>query len=103
MKRRVLVTGAAGRVAGIVMNATRDDFEFVCIDKRPAAHVPGLIVADLTDLAALERAAAGCDAMLHLGAHPNHHPDYPGVIVPSNIVGLHHAFEAAARAGLRRV
>src|SRR6185436_14813254 len=74
-----------------------------CLDKRPAAHVPGLIVADLTDLAALERAAAGCDAMVHLGAHPNHHPDYPGVIVPSNLIGLRNAYEAAARAGVKRV
>ena len=103
MKRRVLVTGAAGRVARILMDATRDQFEFVCLDRRAAAAVPGLIEADLTDLATLERAAAGCDAMVHLGAHPNHHPDYPGVIVPSNLVGTRNAFEAAARAGVRRV
>src|SRR5262245_55266238 len=103
MKRRVLVTGAAGRVAKIFMDATRDAYDFVCLDRRPSDKVPGLIVADLTDAAALERAAAGCDAMVHLGAHPDMHPDFPGVIVPSNVVGLRNAFEAAVRAKVPKV
>lgn len=104
MKKRILVTGGAGRIASAFVDAFRDAYDFVRIDRRPVEGDPDAgIVADLTDLAALERAATGCQAMVHLGAHPNHHPDYPGVIVPSNLIGLHNAYEAAARAGVGKV
>ena len=86
MKKRILVTGGAGRIASAFIEAFKNTYDFVRIDRRPVEGAPEAgIVADLTDLGALERAAAGCAAMVHLGAHPNHHPDYPGVIVPSNL------------------
>ncbi|MEK7766808.1 MAG: NAD(P)-dependent oxidoreductase, partial [bacterium] len=102
-KRRVLVTGGAGRIGTMFRDSIGNEWDLVCFDRKPAAGAPGAVVADLTDLPALERAAAGCDAVVHLGAHPNPHRDYAGIIVPSNVVGTWNVLEAAARAGVRRV
>lgn len=86
----------------MLLDAAREEYEFVCFDRVAAPGVPDAIVADLTDLAALEAAARGCDAVVHLAAHANPHRDYAGVIVPGNVIGTYNAFEAAARAGVRR-
>lgn len=102
MKPRVLVTGAAGGVGRLVRDLLGDRFEFVCLDRVPTPGVPGAVVADLTDAASLDRAVAGCEAVVHLGAHPNPAP-FLEVILPSNVVGTYRVFEAAVRAGVKRV
>lgn len=101
MKRRVLVTGSAGGVGTMFRAWAKERYDVVCFDKVPTPGVPDAIVADLTDGAAVARAAQGCDAFLHLGAYPNP-ADFLTVIVPNNIVGVFHALEAAARSKVRR-
>ncbi|MEK7768064.1 MAG: NAD(P)-dependent oxidoreductase [bacterium] len=102
MKRRILLTGSAGGVGTMFRDWAGDRYDFVCFDRNPTPGAPDAVVGDLTDLPALERAAAGCDTLVHLGAYPNP-ADFLSVIVPNNIVGAYHAYEAAARAKLRRV
>ncbi|MEK7768065.1 MAG: NAD(P)-dependent oxidoreductase [bacterium] len=94
---RVLLTGAAGGIGTAFREAMRDRFSFVCFDRVATPGEPGAVVADLTDLPALERAAAGCDAVVHLAARRDE-DDFLTRILPDNIVGTYHVFEAARRA-----
>jgi uronate dehydrogenase len=101
-KLKVLVTGSAGKVATMFREWAKDRYDIVCFDRRPTPGVPDAVVADLTDRAALERAMAGCDAVLALGAQPNP-ADFLSVIVPCNIIGAYNLFEAAVRTKVKRV
>ena len=58
--------------------------------------------ADLSDLAAVERAFAGAEVVVHMGAVPD--PSAPfEAIVNSNVVGGYNALEACRRQGVRRI
>lgn len=59
--------------------------------------------ADLLDLAAVERAAAGCQAIVHLGAIPHDTAGSPERIMAVNVLGTWHVLLAAAAAGVARV
>lgn len=59
-------------------------------------------VADIADLAAIEPAFAGVDAVVHLAgasAVKAHWED----VLPNNVIGTYNVFEAASRAGAERV
>jgi len=68
----------------------------------PTPGTKDFIVADLTDLAALQRAAEGAAAVIHLGAVPDD-DEFMTRLLPSNIIGLHNTLEAARAAGVRRL
>ncbi len=99
---RILLTGSAGGVGTLFRAAAADRFEVVCFDRVPTPGVPDALVADLADGAALERAARGCDTIVHLGGFPNP-SDFLSVILPANVVGTFRMYEAAVRAGVKRV
>ncbi len=101
MKKRVLITGAAGGIGTMFREFARDRYDIVCFDRKPTPGVPDAVVADLTDLDALTRAAQGCQAIVHLGAHAST-ADFLTVILPSNIVGTYNAYEAARLAQVER-
>jgi uronate dehydrogenase len=68
--------------------------------------MPSGIISDsyegqLEDLAGLRRAAAGVDTIIHLAACSDD-ADFVTRLVPSNVIGLFHAFEAARLEGVRR-
>ncbi len=58
--------------------------------------------ADVTDLPALERAFADADAVVHLAADARVSAAFEELLAP-NLVGAYNAYEAALRAGVRRV
>jgi len=102
-RKRVLVTGSAGAIGQMFVGWAKDRYDFVGFDRRPTPDLPGAVVGELTDLDALTRAMQGCDAVLHLAARANSHRDWAGVMIPSNIVGVRNTYEAAVRAGVKRV
>ena len=73
MKRRVVLTGAAGYVAQRMFRELGERWELVPIDVRPTtrdgAAVPGLTVADLTDRNRdrYRHLFRGADAVIHCG------------------------------------
>jgi nucleoside-diphosphate-sugar epimerase len=69
------------------------DFEIVRVDRERA---------DLADLNALERAFAGCQAIVHLAAGVLRSGSWDEVW-DANLLGLRHVFEAARHCGCRRV
>jgi nucleoside-diphosphate-sugar epimerase len=101
--KKVLITGSAGGIGTAFRTFAKDRYEFVCFDRVPTPGVPeaGCVVADLVDTEALNRAAVGCDAMVHLGAFRND-ANFMKVILPNNILGTYNAYEAARLAGVKR-
>jgi nucleoside-diphosphate-sugar epimerase len=88
----VAVTGADGLIGEVLRQRLSDRFE-----PRWLTHAD----ADVTDLAALERAFAGADAVVHLAAAADVRDSWE-VVLPANLIGAYHAFEAARRTGVRR-
>jgi uronate dehydrogenase len=94
-----LLTGAAGRIG----TALRERLPALGWDLRgfDRAAVPNGVVGDITSAADLDSAMDGVEAVVHLAGRPDEAP-WP-VIREANIEGTVQVFEAARRAGVRRV
>jgi uronate dehydrogenase len=103
--RRLLLTGAAGRIAAAVRPVLRElADEVVLTDRTDAPRLePGerFVRAELADPGPWDGLAAGCDAVLHLGAVADEAAF--DVLAGPNLHGAFHVYEAARRAGVRRV
>jgi uronate dehydrogenase len=102
MTTTVLLTGAAGSIG----TAMRERLPALGWDLRnlDRTAVPGGLVGDITDRTTLDAALGGDprpSAVVHLAGQPSEAP-WP-VIRDANIDGLVQVFEAARRAGVRRV
>lgn len=91
-----MVTGHCGKVGATVFETLR-----------ALGHgVIGFDVAqgaDLLDLAAVKRSAAGCGAVVHLGALAHDTAGSPEQIMAVNVLGTWHVLLAAEAAGITRV
>lgn len=95
----VLLTGAAGNIGSALLPRLRDlGWTVRAFDRVP---VPDGLVGDLGSTADLDRAMNGVDAVVHLAGIPNEQP-WP-LLRDANVDGLFNTFEAARRAGVRRV
>lgn len=105
---RVLMTGAAGLIGRETRRQLAGRYELMrladLVDVGPAGPGEECIVADLTDLSAMERAMEGVDCVVHLGGM-SVEPESNAweQVLSANIVGTHNVFEAARRASVRRV
>lgn len=99
MTTRVLITGAAGRIARFLAPRLAQRHVCVLTDIAPG---PQIVAADLADYGALRPLFDGVDTVLHLGANPNPSATWEQLL-PGNIVGVRNVFEAAADARCRRV
>ena len=99
----ILVTGSAGRVGQAVVQELLARGELVRgFDRVPTPGLPDSPVGNLTDAAAVRRAAEGAFAVVHLAATPDD-ADFMSEILPNNIIGLHHVLEATRLAGAKRL
>jgi nucleoside-diphosphate-sugar epimerase len=113
----VLITGAYGLIGNIVYArlAAQPDVYTVYGTVRPGeaeqraqlmnfTAIPDerLSMADLTDVAALQRAVTGMDVVLHLAADPNGRQGWDSLL-HNNIIGTENVFEACRMAGVKRV
>lgn len=99
------ITGAAGNIGTVLRRELRDVAPSIrSIDVAPIDD-PGpseqVVPIDVTDLDALERAFVGVEVVVHLAAIATEAPFED--ILHANVRGTYHAFEAARRAGVRRV
>lgn len=104
----VLVTGATGEVARGVVPFLEKDFQLRLLSLDPPGDDPRRIQADLLDWDALARAMSGVGSVLHLAVAPGHAGPYEedqfnDLRFDVNVKGTFHVFEAARRAGVRRV
>jgi uronate dehydrogenase len=99
----VLVTGSAGRIGRAVVRELKARGHRVRgLDLAPTPGADESVTASVTDADAVRRAAEGVAAVLHLAATPDD-DDFLTKLLPNNIVGAYHVFEAARQAGVRRL
>jgi farnesol dehydrogenase len=103
---KVLVTGGTGYLGRAVVNALAARGHQLVIFARAASRsgLPGAMVdGDIRDRAAIERAAAGCDAISHSAALVSiwrrRHEDFDEI----NVGGLRNVLDAATSLGIPRV
>jgi uronate dehydrogenase len=102
--QKVLITGAAGDVGSRLTALLRGIYRLRLSDIKIPAGLPAdadFIPAELADRAAVERAVAGVDGIVHLGGFSVEGPW--DTILNSNIIGCYNLFEAARLAKVRRV
>ena len=103
--QKILVTGAAGGVGTRLRKLLKGVYPSIrWSDLRQPddlATDENFVTADLADLAAVEKIVAGVDGIVHLGGYSIEGPW--DTILQSNIIGTYNLFEAAHRAGVKRV
>ncbi len=99
-KKRVLVTGAAGTIGSAVRKHLSDVYDLHYLTHHPA-DFPST-VADITDLAAIQPAFEGMDAVVHLAASAAVETPWEDIL-PNNLIGTYNVYEAAHRSGVERV
>jgi nucleoside-diphosphate-sugar epimerase len=102
-QRKVLITGAAGRIGSFLSRTFTDRYDFVLTDARPFDDAPAPFTeADISDFDAVRRLCDGVDTVVHLAADPSTRATWDSLL-PRNVVGVYNVFEAAQQAGCRRV
>jgi farnesol dehydrogenase len=104
---RILLTGGTGYLGRAVVRALAARGHAVTVFARSARQsglsAAALVDGDVRDRVALERAAAGCDAIVHMAALVSlwrrRREDFDEV----NVGGLRNAIDAAKAAGIRRM
>ena len=98
----ILVTGLGGLIGSAVRAHLSDRYELRGLGRRPGP--PGLPwhVADIANLDAILPAFGGVDAVVHLAAAVGSNAAFDAYL-RTNVVGTYNVFEAARRAGVRRV
>ena len=91
-KKKVLITGAAGRIGGIVRQFLGQKYELSALDIVAVDDIPSR-VADLADIDSIMPAFEGQDTVVHLGADPSGGAPWDSVL-PNNIVGMYNVMEA---------
>jgi nucleoside-diphosphate-sugar epimerase len=96
--RRVVMTGAGGKIGTAITPLLPPDWDLRRNDRRPGCDD----VLDITDLDACRAAFAGADAVVHLAAVPDPRAGWADLL-PANVVGAHNVAAAAADAGVHRL
>jgi len=106
----VLLTGAGGRVGQAILNGIGEAHEWRLLDREPLSsdRLPtgvdeeDVLVADVTDEAAMAEAMADVGTVIHLAGDPR--PEAPwNSVLENNIDGTQTVFEAAVDAGVEQV
>lgn len=99
-RAHVLVTGAAGKIGGILVEALSDEYAVHGLD---VTRGPGVQwVGDMTKLGRVESAFEGMSAAVDLAANASVSASWKSVH-ENNVPATLSAFEAARKAGVRRV
>jgi len=99
----ILVTGSAGRLGRAAVSAlVAAGWRVRGFDRRPTPGTSGFVVGDLAQGEAVQQAAAGVAAIIHLGGEPDE-ADFREQLMPSNLLGGYNVFEAARLQGVRRL
>jgi uronate dehydrogenase len=102
---RVLITGAAGNIGRTLRAGLKGRYSLLRLldiaPQEPAEEGEEIVTLDLNDRRASEAAMEDVDAVVHLAAIP-HEADFDEIL-EGNITTTYSVYEAARRAGVRRV
>ena len=102
---KLLLTGAAGQIGRTLRSGLRGQYKLLRLtdiaELEPEDSGEEVVQADLTDRAAVRRAVAGMDAVIHLGGIPDE--DSYERVRSVNMDGTANLLAAAHEAGVRRV
>jgi nucleoside-diphosphate-sugar epimerase len=103
--KRIVVTGAAGRLGRLVVEDLVDHgYEVLGVDSvRPASSPVRMLTADLTEAAAVYDVLRGADGVIHLGAIPGPLSAPASTTFANNVMSTFHVAEAAAALGLKKL
>lgn len=101
VRRRVVLTGAGGRIGRAVSPLLSERWDLVRTDREDAAGAD-VGVLDVTDLDACRGAFADADAVVHLAGNPSPDATFDELLAP-NLLGPYAVALAAADAGVRRL
>lgn len=102
--RKVLLTGAAGRIGRAFLQSARNSYNWICVDRNAPSFPIGTetwVQANLEDLNCNDL-CTGIDTVIHLAADPSPDADFFESLLANNIIPTYKMFEAAAQAGCRR-
>ena len=102
-RRRVLVTGASGRVGRHVVDALVDDHEVTVLDLAPPVQDVPFIEGNVLDLDTVRTSMTGQDAVIHLAAIDIGVPAEPEAYFGTNVMGTWNTVQAAREAGIRKI
>jgi nucleoside-diphosphate-sugar epimerase len=107
MARKVLLTGAGGRIGTAFRAFVGDRYDLRLVD-RDASSVEDagnfeVIEADLSDLEECRRVCAGIDTVIHLAADANARADFYESLLDNNVKACYNIFRAAKDQGCKRV
>ena len=102
MAKKVLITGMSGLIGGILKEHLLDagGYELTALNRREVEGVR-TVRADISDLGGILPAFQGQDTVVHLAAYLGSQ-DWEGQHA-GNVLGTYNVFEAARRAGVKRV
>jgi nucleoside-diphosphate-sugar epimerase len=101
-RKRLLITGASGLIGGVLARGLRDEYDVRGIDRRRRRDVIPVRRANMRRLRSIEPTFQGADVVVDLAASPN--PNIPWrTVMRNNIPATVNAFEAARKAGVKRV
>lgn len=114
---KVMVTGPYGLIAGAIYKRLQDQpdrYEVHALDRRRqlserapknmALDIPDerFHLADLSDLAAVQRAMEGMEVVVQMAADPRPEATWEEIL-HSNVIGIYNVFEACHQVGVKRV
>lgn len=97
----VLITGMSGLIGGALRRRLEGRYELRALNRSRVEGVP-CVQADIGDLEAIQPAFAGVDHVIHLAARAHGGGTWQEIL-HHNVAGTYNVFEAARRAGVRRV
>lgn len=103
--QRVLITGAAGALGKVLREKLAGAYPILrlsdAVEMAPAKKGEEVARCELSDAAQVDELCRGVDAIVHLGGQSVEAP-WPRVM-QSNIVGLVNLYEAARKAGVKKI
>src|SRR5690242_21272524 len=99
--KKILITGAAGRIAQMVRAALEDTHELTGIDLRQPEGYTNYFVADMTNLDAIRPAFAGQDVVIDFANDPAGNLSWEKAY-ENNIHATFNSMRAAQEAGVKR-
>ncbi len=104
-RKKVLITGAAGRIGEVLHQGLRECYDLRLMYHRTVREVAEgeeVVRGSVADLAAMAEAVTSVDAVVHLAGDPAVSATWESVL-EKNIQGVYCTYEACRNAGVKRV